>query len=250
MIIYLSGTGSPILEEIIKREKPYVLESFYYVNESTEKMLPYYKGFILDSGAFTFMQNRKGVPNWNEYVDRYAEFINKNKIERFFELDIDVLIGLENVKKLRDRLEAKTGRQSIPVWHTSRGYDEFIKEAEEYKYIALGGIVTSGKNSEQFKRYEAAFPKLISEAHKRGTKIHGLGYTSVEKLKQIHFDSVDSTRWNCIRFGRIEIFDGKTIRPIDCRKQNKRISKEAYGDALAKSFTEWCKLQKYAETHL
>lgn len=38
----------------------YILQSFYYADEFTEKIIiPNAKEFLLDSGAFTFMQNSK-----------------------------------------------------------------------------------------------------------------------------------------------------------------------------------------------
>lgn len=86
-----------------------LLQSFYYCNNFTEDViLPSVSKFMLDSGAFTFFQSGKQV-NWNDYVERYAEFINRNRIKLFLELDIDVLIGYENVKKLRKKLESLTG---------------------------------------------------------------------------------------------------------------------------------------------
>ena len=104
-------------DPIIKNYRPYILESFYYVDADTERLLPYYGDFLLDSGAFTFMQGTSTTPNFDEYAERYAEFINRNKIQKYFELDIDSVVGYEKVKKIRKRLEQLTGRQCIPVWH-------------------------------------------------------------------------------------------------------------------------------------
>ena len=105
----------------------YALESFYYADKRIEKYIPLMKDFLLDSGAFTFFSSGKTV-NWEEYVDKYADFINRNNVKHFFELDIDKLIGYENVLKLRKRLELETGKQCIPVWHKPRGKEEFLKK--------------------------------------------------------------------------------------------------------------------------
>lgn len=247
MKIYLAGVApwrnEGIYDSIIKTHRPYILESFYYTDEDTERLLSYFGDFLLDSGAFTFMQGN-GSADWYEYADRYSDFIKRNNIQKFFELDIDSVVGYEKVKELRRRIERNTGRQSIPVWHKSRGYDEWLKQADEYGYIAIGGIVSKELKPEHYK----FFPKMIEDAHKRGAKVHGLGFTALSYLPQIHFDSVDSTAWTTgNRFGYVFYFDGKTMRKKDV----------PHGHRLADSrkvamvnYTEWIKFQKYAETHL
>lgn len=221
----------------------YCLESFYYANKNTEKMIPLLKGFLLDSGAFTFFSSGKTV-KWEEYVDRYADFINKNNIDHFFELDIDKLIGYDNVLKLRKRLENKTGKQCIPVWHKFRGKENFLQMCDEYKYVAIGGIV-----SKEIKQSEyPIFTYLINEAHKKDTKIHGLGFTNLKGLEEYHFDSVDSTAWTTgNRFGGVYQFDGKTLikhaKPQGCRMVH-------YTKVASHNFRQWVKFQQYAERWL
>lgn len=224
--------------------KPYVLESFFYMNEEIERLLPYFGDFLLDSGAFTFMQSNadKNV-NWDKYVEKYAECILKNDIKKFFELDIDSIVGYDRVLSYRKKLERLTDRQCIPVWHKSRGKDEFLKMCDEYPYVAIGGIVSKEIKPQHY-RY---FPWFINEAHKRKVKIHGLGFTHLKRLQEYHFDSVDSTSWVFgNKFGSIFKFDGKTIQKYD----------KPMGHTLANSrrtavnnYLEWVKFQKYAETH-
>ena len=62
---------------------PYILESFFYADENTEKLIPYFGDFLLDSGAFTFMQQNGGTVDWNEYADRYIDFIVRNNVQIF-----------------------------------------------------------------------------------------------------------------------------------------------------------------------
>lgn len=231
-------------DPIIKNHHPYILESFYYVNEDTERLLPFFGDFLLDSGAFTFMQNSDIKADWGDYVERYADFIKRNKIAKFFELDIDSVIGYDAVKELRRKLEKITGRQAIPVWHAGRGYQEFERLCDEYPYVAVGGIVSKEIRPEHYK----IFPKLIREAHKRGAKVHGLGFTRLSDLGEYHFDSVDSTAWTTgNRFGYIYYFDGKTIKKKDA-PEGMRISSPR--EAALINYCEWIKFQKYAETHL
>lgn len=227
--------------------KPYILESFYYANkDDIQRLLPYFGDFLLDSGAFTFMQNSKAHVDWNRYLEEYAEFINAYKIDKFFELDIDNVVGYEEVLKLRNKLEHLTGKQCIPVWHTSRGKEEYLKTCNEYPYVAIGGIAIKTIKSTQYKY----FPWFIEQAHKRGAKVHGLGFTNLEGIKKYHFDSVDSTSWTTgNRFGCIYKFNGKTIVKYG-KPEGTRIPKDKVRELAVNNFVEWCKFQQYADTHL
>lgn len=249
MRVYLAGTApwrkDGIYDEAIKEHRPYILESFFYCDEHTERLLPLFGDFMLDSGAFTFMQGR-GHTEWEEYAERYSEYIKKHKIEKFFELDIDSVVGYDKVKELRKTIERKTGRQSIPVWHTNRGKDEFVRMCEEYPYVAIGGLV--GGKSEYARKYWKAFPWFITTAHKNGAKIHALGFTSLEGIARYHFDSVDSTAWTTgNRFGYVYYFDGKTMRHKDTPK-GMRMSDTR--KVAVVNYLEWIKFQKYAERNL
>ena len=144
----------------------------------------------------------------------------------------------------RAMLEDLTAKKCIPVWHKSRGKDEYLKMCEEYDYIALGGIVTKEIKQTDYK----AFPYLISEAHKRNTKIHGLGFTNLQGLTKYKFDSVDSTSWlSGNRFGSIYIFDGKTMVKHDKKPGQKLASAR---QVALHNFNEWKKFQQYAEVKL
>lgn len=234
--------------EIVKAYHPYALESFCYVNETTELLLPLLGDFMLDSGAFTFMKGVTDTVNWTDYIEKYAAFVNKNNIEKFFELDIDSVIGYPKVLDLRHRLEDLTGKAPIPVWHLSRGAEEFKKMCEEYKYVALGGLVGARRGTELDKKLRSAFPWFIETAHKHGAKIHGLGFTSLGLLPEYKFDSVDSTSWTAgNRFGFVYQFTGTTIRKVDC-PNGKRL-KDPRRVAMI-NYTEWVKFQQWAETNL
>ena len=91
-----------------------ILESFYYLRKNEEFMtlVKHFGSFLLDSGAFTFMSgSHKGGINWDEYVEEYAAFINRWNVQLFFELDIDSVVGLTEVERLREKLEALTGKK-------------------------------------------------------------------------------------------------------------------------------------------
>ena len=249
MRLFLAGvapwrSGGGGYDPIIREHKPYILESFFYADEDIERLLPYYGDFMLDSGAFTFMQGTVGVPDFDAYLERYADFIKRNNVEKFFELDIDNVIGYDRVKVLRARLESLTGKPCIPVWHTTRGIDEFYKMCEEYPFVAIGGIVTKEIKPAQYH----ILPHLIREAHKRNAKIHGLGFTNLSWLSKCHFDSVDSTAWTTgNRFGYLYHFDGKHMKKIDRPEGYKLADSRA---VALHNYTEWIKFQKWAMVYL
>jgi hypothetical protein len=249
MNIYLAGQvksfqGKQEHTNAVKDHRPYILESFYYADETTEKLIPFFGDFLLDSGAFTFMQSSKSHVNWDEYIERYASFINRNNIEKFFELDIDSVVGYDKVLKYRKCLEKLTNKSVIPVWHKSRGIDEYKRMCDEYDYVAIGGIVAKEIKPEQY----GAFPMMIAEAHRRKAKIHGLGFTSLEWLPKCRFDSVDSTAWTTgNRFGFIYQFNGKTMVKHDCPKGKRLADSKRVAEI---NYLEWIKFQKYAEKNL
>lgn len=207
-----------------------------------------YRGFIMDSGAFSLLGSQKhktkGV-NWDEYVERYADLVNKYEIENFIELDLDAIIGIEEVERLRAKLERLTGRQCMPVWHKSRGWDYWLRMVSEYKYVCIGGIaawdITPGEIG--------IFRPLLNESRKHDCKVHGLGFTSTTKLAQFPFYSVDSSTWNSgERWGRLSKFVNGKIGSIYPPK-GKRIasSSEQRSSILQYNFREWCKYCYYMD---
>lgn len=227
-----------------------ILQSFHYCDNFTEQIIiPNARDFMLDSGAFTFMQGKKiESVNWSEYIERYADFINRNKVKKFFELDIDNVVGYEKVKQYRVLLERLTGKQSIPVWHYPRGKEEWLRLCDEYGYVALGGLVQIKGEAEYAEKYRRFFPWFINTAHERGAKIHALGFTAVNSLKKYHFDSVDSSSWSGgNRFGMIYKFTGDNIIQLK-KKDGTRIAD--HQKLSLHNFNEWVKFSKYAEVHL
>jgi hypothetical protein len=250
MKVYLAGTApwreSGIYDNSISSLRPYVLESFFSLKGSNEpwvmRMRPLFKSFLLDSGAFTFMSNVKGrMPNFDNYVEEYAAFIKAYNVDLFFELDIDSVVGLPEVERLRIKLESLTGKQCIPVWHKSRGLEYWERMCKEYKYIAIGGIVTKEIKPENYN----VFTFLLRIAKENGCKVHGLGFTNMKGMKKYKFDSVDSTAWIYgNRGGFLYKFNGVGIDKI---VSPGRLKGRA---AAAHNFQEWVKFSNYAEKNL
>ena len=231
----LGGQGD-FLKNMALNNDLYILESFFYINNFVTKHIPLFKDFLLDSGAFTFMNTPQKI-DYKEYTKNFINFINQNDIKHFFELDIDLLIGYAETLKLRKFIEQETNKKVIPVFHKSRGLKEWEKMCEEYDYVAVGTIGEYRTHSEILKH-------LLKIARKYKTKVHGLGFTSLTKLQEYDFYSVDSTSWNCgNRFGTIYNFTGSRLKVIT-RPENCRI---ITNKVLKHNFSEWVKYSKYAD---
>jgi len=246
MKMYLAGNDGYRKERLFIENKISILESFFYL-EKHQWMFPYIEhghwDFLLDSGAFTFMVDQKTSVNWDEYIVRYCDFVTKYKVDKFFELDIDSVVGIKEVERLRKKIEKLTGAQPIPVWHKSRGMDYWKGMVKDYKYVAIGGIVTR-----EIKLNEhPIFANLIAIAKDAGAKVHGLGYTNLKGIERYKFDSVDSTSWLYgNRKGSVFKFNGRTIVDIPKPPGTRLMSREV----AINNFREWIKFQKYAEKHL
>ena len=241
MKIFLAGTNSlkNYPQEFGKIN--YILESFYSIKNWQLPLIKQCKMFLLDSGAFTFMNSFKGEVNWDDYIEKYAKFINDNNIDYFFELDIDCLVGIEEVERLRHKLESLTQKKCIPVWHKSRGLDYWKRITKEYSYVAIGGIVTKEITKTDYKNF-----KLMLEIAKRNMcNVHALGFTNTLLLNKYKFFSVDSTSWTSgTRFGSIAIFKNKCIK--NYKFNNMRAKKKIQLHNLS----EWIKFQQYADKFL
>lgn len=245
----LGGQGLTIIPN--GQDKPVydinILESYYYArnNKVITELLPYFGNFLLDSGAFTFMANSGNATiDWDTYIEDYAAYINQNKISQFFELDIDSIVGLTEIERLRAKLENLTKIQPIPVWHLSRGKAYFEKMCEKYPYVAIGGIVTQEIPRD---KYESYFHWFINTAHRYKAKIHGLGYTG--NLRKYRFDSVDSTAWLYgNRGGYLYIFDEKSgkMNKIEA-PEGKRLKSS---DSALHNFNQWLRYCRWADRNL
>lgn len=218
----------------------YALSSYAYIKKGLAEEISRFDMFLLDSGAFTF-RKKKGNVDWNDYINKYSEFINEYDVKYFFELDIDNIVGYENVLTLRKKLEQNTGKKCIPVWHKTRGIENYIELCQTYDYIALG---SSTKYKE--KEYHNALRQLLKIARQNNCKVHGLGFTS-KMIKEYDFYSVDSTTWNSYRFGTLYRYSNGDIKYINPPKGKGLI--RDYKPVTINNFNEWCKYQKYLDNY-
>jgi hypothetical protein len=249
MKIYLAGESYGDICEAYKYDF-YKLQSFYYIEKMPKKgtifakKIPKYNSFLLDSGAFTYMMSKgKKLPNIDEFTERYIEYINNYGIDLFFEMDVDSVFGYEKVLKLRERIESKTGKRVIPVFHKNRGFNDWISMCKDYDYISIG---IAGKDCSWGAR--KIFLKFINSAREYGCKVHGLGITGTRSLETVPFYSVDSTSWTTgNRFGHIWKFNGREMIKIDKPIGSKIINQRKLAHY---NFGEWCKFQEHMKNRM
>ena len=237
------------LSEKRERIRPCVLESYYYLrgdrgDRYMREFKSRYESFMLDSGTFTFLNSQQDTKiDFDNYLDRYIAFINRHDIDLFFELDIDHIVGIQEVERMRAKLEKETGKKCIPVWHRSRGLDYWKRMISEYKYVAIGGMV----NKEIKKKEYDIFIPLLKMAREKGCKVHGLGFTPTKDMNtRYKFDSADSNSW---QFGNIS---GLLYRYADGAithlKEKGRSLRSR--EAAAHNFYQWYLYATYAKYYL
>jgi hypothetical protein len=223
----------------------YVLESFFYIHKcwETVELIPQFKDFLLDSGAYSLMvgqATRKRKIEFSQYVKDYATFIRDYKIKDFIELDVDHVLGPKvyeyNLKLLQDI----TGRDPIMVMHRHRGKEWLDKALQEHDRICIGGLA---KDKGLRKKVQPYIRWVVDQTHKAGKKIHGLGFSDTTLIRKIPFDSGDSTAWTTgIRFGVFPYFDGHDIKmKKDVPVRIKRM------ETLLYSVNQWVNYSKYVD---
>lgn len=198
MKVFLSGLEAEtehIFDQLQKDKQnlKFGLVSYYYIRNKQDffqKILLNTNEMLIDSGAHSFQKGKK--VDWDVYTHEYADWIRKNdckKISGYFEMDVDNIIGHEEVLKLRNILLEATDK-IIPVWHKNRGIDEFKKMCKETKHeiVAITGFRNEDIKDEQYGMF-------LKYAWSCGKKVHCLGMTRKKILDSVPFDYVDSSSW-------------------------------------------------------
>lgn len=246
MKVYMAGTCG-------LKNKPHLMEQCLYFLESFISIqpwqMPYFeksKGFLLDSGAFTFVNSKKHG-NLREYAVQYAEFIKDHQIKDYIELDVELVVGWDERCRINDIITGITKCEPVLVFHKNRGLDWYKQACKNSLKIAYGGIACDRKSMK--KQEFAPIPRLIEIAHQERCEIHGLGFTSTSMYDKIRFDSVDSTTWTMGgRMGNACYFTGDGMRQWYPSKNG--MKPKNINDLTEHNYLEWLKFQKYAEVAL
>jgi len=247
MILYLASYKTCAKRWNLDTKDIYLLSSFWEHKSGNCDSFVYQDRHILDSEAFSAFSGKNNNFDWDGYVRKYADFVYKNNIRLFFELDIDIVVGIDKVEYYREYLKDRTGRNPIPVWHSNRGKDYFVKMCEDYPYVAIGTTLATDEGR-KIRKNPMILKWFIDQAHTAGSRIHGLGFTNTTYLKYLRFDSVDSTTWlSGARFGQIYSFDGEKMIYQD---PPKGMRVKDHDLANRRNFSEWVKYQRYVERYL
>ena len=248
MIVYLSIGGDPdinVIASLMPPEKLNILTSFQYKSGLKGYKPRQFKNFIADSGAFTAMNAGKKIDD--NYIEQYIKWINENDIQNFVEMDLDEIIGYEDVLKLRKKIEIQTGKKVIPVWHNCRGAEGWRQMCYEYPYVAIS-LSLKTNTSKWLQQYDyEPLDWFMSEARKNGTKVHALGCNNLRLMKKYRFYSADSSVHSIGgRYGYvIGIKDGKIINLNP--KKTMKCNRPKVNEYNVKQMLE---IMKYAEQKL
>lgn len=250
MRIYLAtpfeGMRDNDVETMMRVGKPrYLLNTFFEGENPCKRALSIVgtENFLLDSGAFSFMSGAQCTEKIvEEYAERYIDFIKRNHVKLYFEMDVETVLSLPFVEKMRSKMERETGVPCIPVWHKNRGVEYFKRMCSDYRYIAIGGLVFHVKRSEW-----PLIHKMVDYAANKGVKVHGLGFTKTRELENWRFYSVDSSSWKiaAIRGSNRHIFNGRYIETHNVKKDGYKTDQRLLA---AYNGIEWCKYQRYMDT--
>ena len=155
---------------------------------------------MVDSGAFSFMFKKEKLDkiNIDDYVKDYGAFITKHEkqIDRFIELDIQCLVGVQEYERLYKLLNQYTPSHRKPtiVWHVTEDLSKFesdINRCLEHgdDLVCIGGAASLRITSN--KALGKMLQQLCWYAAGKEVNIHGLGITS-RVARYIDFHSVDS----------------------------------------------------------
>jgi hypothetical protein len=134
----------------------------------------------------------------------------------YFEMDIENIIGYENVLELRKILESVSNK-IIPVWHPQRGIPDYIEMCKKYagKIIAIGGFRGTDIKDEQYLMF-------LKTAKKYNCKVHCLGMTRKKVLDKVPFDFTDSSTWlQQVNYGN-EFFGNKKFAKAKGKEKEKQ----------------------------
>jgi hypothetical protein len=220
-----------------------VFVSYYNLTESSnaaaQKQLLYvHKKLgirsIIDCGAFTFMHLHKKVQSGSAiagdsseakkiagqgskvlqleaYLRNYISWLEKNwsLITYFIELDMQRMIGIEQVREWRKIFQKRgLGRKMWLVHHSGDSWEDFVRIIDESK-VENGGsgmCAIEGKNMSKPEGFD--YYRFAKYAYDNRVAIHAFASTRADFLSQIPVTSSDSTSWlQGTQYGTTVVFD-------------------------------------------
>jgi hypothetical protein len=187
--------------------------------------------WIIDSGLFTMMfgagkHKTYTEPDLTEYTKQYIGFMNNiNYKHSLIEMDVHKVLGLQSLAKFRAMFEKQWDTErTIFVWHIEEGIEGLIKLANTYPYIALSIPelrIIARQHKKKLKTMVYSLFNIIEKNTKEYPKIHLLGCTQQELMKNNNYFSADSTSWlSPARFPHASVWANNTLIP--CSQHNEQ----------------------------
>jgi hypothetical protein len=145
---------------------------------------------LLDSGAYTVNRSEEEREDEDlfEIANKYVAFM-LNNIERVdIVTEFDALqLGQEWIEAMREDVydQLPTGK-FMPIWHSDTGLEELQRLAQRYQRV---GILQTSLGERDLTTF---LNGLVSNY---GTKLHGVGMTKMDPMREVKWDSVSSLSW-------------------------------------------------------
>ncbi len=222
-MIFLAGVENEALREHVhKAGVRDILVSYYYLRnrrlDTIRAQLERFDNVILDSGGFTFIQQKKkgnavSSQEIENYTREYIEFCDQmaDCFNFVFEMDMTWDVSPEyrhaHIKELLDR-----GVHVVPIVHSSIMGDLEKHGFYDHPLVAFAGDLTGGMAGEKM--------TVIRKFQERGILIHGLAATDEASINRVPFFSTDSSSWVAGgKYGLTYIWNGSKITVYDKEKK-------------------------------
>lgn len=171
--------------------------------------IPSHNLMFLDSGAFSLYNKQTlpgtkkqkyqwfSTPEFRQYLDEYAAFIQKHKNGIDFYANVDVIYNPKLSWWSLKYLEEKHGLNPVPVIHqgTSLKWVHRYLDAG-YTFLGLGGMAWRAEKLKCLDWLNSVFSILCNTPDRLPiVKTHGFAITSFSMLVRYPWYSVDSSTW-------------------------------------------------------
>lgn len=137
-----------------------------------------------------------------DYVEKYCEYIDKNKELLETYVTVDIVNDPELCWKVQRYMECIWNLSPMPVYHGGEDWKWLIKYLDNYEYIGVTGLARGYTKSQWIRDMgDPLFSLICKKPNYLPThKIHGFAMTSPSLITAYPWYSVDSTSW--IQFGK------------------------------------------------
>lgn len=179
---------------------PHILESYHYINKDkvARQIRATGRKIFLDSGAFSMWTQgiEIDVATYARFIKEYEDiFLVDEGVPMIAGLDVigsgDAADTYENVRKLW----AEHGIKSIPTFHAGEDERWLDYYANNFEYIALGGVAQVA-TSQMIIWMDRVWERYLTDgAGRPKCKVHGFATTSIPLMERYPWRSVDSSTW-------------------------------------------------------